>query len=65
MERRQFFNWVAAGALSGTGVLHATAQGQENCAQTQRWDWVVEVMKRMQAIHQGMTRRKLKTVFKR
>jgi len=64
MERRQFFNWIAAGTLSGPGMLNATAQGQENCAQTQHLEWVVEVMERMQTIHQGMTRRMLKTVFR-
>jgi hypothetical protein len=64
MERRHFFTWIAAGVLSGSGVIRSAAPDQQGCVQTQQWDWVVEAMKRMLTIQIGMTRGKLKTVFK-
>jgi hypothetical protein len=64
MDRRCVFGLVAASAIAGAQLLHATpTQDAADCSESHT-KWLEEIMKRMLTIKAGMTREKLLTVFK-
>jgi len=63
MQRRRVFVVLASAAMGGASVLQASptvGQGQGSEAHVA---WVGEVLKRLQTINPGMTRKNLLTVF--
>ena len=63
MQRRRLFVLLASAAIGGASVLKADPtvdKGQSNRA---HMAWVAEVLKRMETIHPGMTRKDLFKVF--
>jgi hypothetical protein len=63
MRRRRVFTLLACAALGGANSLRASSSGAEECSSEAHVAWVGEVLKHMQTIKAGMTRKKLLTVF--
>jgi hypothetical protein len=59
MQRRQMVIFLASAAIGGSKASQASPIGE----QSTHVDWVAEVMKRMDTIKPGMTRKDLLTVF--
>jgi hypothetical protein len=62
MERRHVFTLVAASAFVGVDFLHASPNGRQSSTRANAV-WVEEVLRRMQTIRPGQTRRELLEVF--
>jgi len=63
MERRRVFVLLASAAIGGANVLQASPTGNQGQSSQVHVEWVAEVLKRMQTVKPGMTRRTLLTVF--
>jgi hypothetical protein len=58
------FALLASAAIGGTNVLQASPSGDQGESCQAHLAWVAEVLKRMQTIKPGMTRKALLRVFK-
>lgn len=63
MQRRRMFALLASAAIGGANVLPASATRDEGESSPAHLAWVAEVLKRMQTIKPGMTRKTLLRVF--
>ena len=63
MQRRHMFALLASAAIGGANVLPASATGDEGESSPAHLAWIAEVLKRMQTIKPGMTRKTLLRVF--
>jgi len=63
MQRRCAFVLLASAAIGGVGALQADPTGDQGQSRRDHMAWVAEVLKRMEMIKPGMTRRTLLTVF--
>ena len=63
MHRRRMFALLASAAIGGANVLLASASEGEEESSSAHLAWVTEVLKRMQTIKPGMTRKILLRVF--
>jgi len=63
MQRRRMFALLASAVIGGANVLPASATGDEGESSTAHLAWVAELLKRMQTIKPGMTRKTLLRVF--
>ena len=63
MQRRRMFALLASAAIGGANVLLASASEGEEESSSAHLAWVTEVLKRMQTIKPGMTRKILLRVF--
>jgi hypothetical protein len=63
MQRRRVFVLLASAAIGGANVLQANSTGNQGQSYRAHMAWVAEVLKRMESIHPGMTRKTLLTVF--
>src|ERR1022692_2943919 len=61
MQRRRVIVLLASAAIGGSNVLHAKSTRDEG--RRAHIAWVSEVLKRMEMLHPGMTRKDLFTVF--
>jgi hypothetical protein len=59
MDRRNALNFLAVWTVASCAFPHAHAE----CADRDHTLWVEKVLKRMQSIQPGMTRKQLETVF--
>jgi len=64
MQRRHVFVLLASAAIDGANVLQASPMEDRGQSSQAHVAWVAEVLKRMQAIKPGMTRKILFTSFK-
>ena len=55
--------FLASAAIGGGNALHASRIGEQGQSPKDHIAWVTEVLKRMETIKPGMTRKKLLTVF--
>jgi hypothetical protein len=62
MQRRRVFVLLAS-AMAGASVLRASATPSQGQSRRDHMAWVAEVLKRMEMINPGMTRKTLLTVF--
>ena len=62
MQRRRVFVLLASAAI-GANVLQASPTGDQRQSSQVHVAWVAEVLKRMQTIKPGMTRKTLLTAF--
>ncbi len=63
MQRRRVFVLLASAAIGGANVLQASPTGDQGQTSQAHVAWVAEVLKRMETIKSGMTRKTLLTVF--
>jgi hypothetical protein len=63
MQRRQVFVLLASAAIDGANVLQASPTGDQGQSSQVHVAWVAGVLKRMQTIKPGMTRKTLFTAF--
>jgi hypothetical protein len=63
MQRRRMFALLASAAIGGANVLQASPTGDQGEPSQAHLAWVAEVLKRMQTIKPGMTRKILLRVF--
>jgi hypothetical protein len=63
MHRRRVFVLLASAAIGGANVLQANSSGDQGQSLRAHMAWVAEVLKRMEMIKPGMTRKTLLTVF--
>ena len=63
MQRRHVFVLLASAAIGGANVLLASPTGDHGHSSQAHVAWVAEVLKLMQTINPGMTRKTLLTVF--
>lgn len=63
MQRRRAFVLLAFAAISGPSVLQANPTASQRQSRRDHMVWVAEVLKRMEMIKPGMTRKTLLTVF--
>jgi hypothetical protein len=63
MQRRRMFALLASAAIGGTNVLQASPTGDQGESSQAHLAWVAEVLKRMQTIKPGVTRKALLWVF--
>jgi hypothetical protein len=63
MQRRRMFAYLASAAIGGANVLQASPTGDQGESSKAHLAWVADVLKRMQTIKPGMTRKTLFTVF--
>jgi hypothetical protein len=63
MQRRRMFALLASAAIGGVQVLQASPTGGQAESSQVHLAWVAEVLKRMQTIKPGMTRKALLRVF--
>ena len=61
MQRRRVIVLLASAAIGGSNVLHAKSTRDEG--RRAHIAWVSEVLKRMEMLHPGMTRKDLFTAF--
>ena len=64
MQRRRVFVLLASAAIGGATALEASPTGDQGQCSQSHVDWVAEVLKRMQTIKPGITRKALLTVFR-
>jgi len=64
MQRRRVFVLLASAAIGGATALEAGSTGDVGQCSQSHVDWVAEVLKRMQTIKPGITRKALLTVFR-
>jgi hypothetical protein len=63
MQRRRVFVLLASAAIGGANVLQAGPTGDQRQSSQVHVAWVAEVLKRMQTIKPGMSRKTLLTAF--
>jgi hypothetical protein len=63
MQRRRMFTLLASAAIGGANALQASPTGDQGESSQAHVAWVAEVLKRMQTIKPGMTRKLLLRVF--
>ena len=63
MQRRRVFVLLASAAIGGANLLQASPTGDQGQSFRAHVAWVAEVLKRMETIKSGMTRKTLLTVF--
>jgi hypothetical protein len=63
MQRRRMFALLSSAAIGGASVLRASPTGDPGQSSQAHVAWVAEVLKRMQTIKPGMTRKVLLRVF--
>jgi hypothetical protein len=63
MQRRRVLFLLASAAMGGRGVLQASPTPVQSQSRQDHMVWVAEVLKRMDMINPGMTRKTLLTVF--
>jgi hypothetical protein len=63
MQRRRMFAYLASAAIGGANVLQASPTGDQGKSSKAHLAWVADVLKRMQTIKPGMTRKSLLRVF--
>jgi len=63
MQRRRVFVLLASAAIGSANVLQASPAGDQRQSSQEHVAWVAEVLKRMQTIKPGMTRKTLLTAF--
>lgn len=63
MQRRRMFALLASAAIGGANVLQASPKGDQGESTKAHLAWVAEVLKHMQTIKPGMTRKTLLRVF--
>jgi hypothetical protein len=63
MQRRRVFVLLASAAIGGANVLQASPKGDQGQTSQAHVAWVAEVLKRMETIKSGMTRKTLLAVF--
>lgn len=59
MQRRRMFALLASAAIGGANILEARPTGDQGQSSQAHVAWVAEVLKRMQTIKPGMTRKRL------
>ena len=64
MQRRRVFVLLASAAIGGATALEASPTGDQGQCSQSHVDWVAEVLKRMQTIKPGITRKALLTLFR-
>jgi hypothetical protein len=64
MQRRHIVALLASAAIGGSNVLQASPIEEQGKSSQDHMAWVAEVVKRMETIKPGMTRKKLFTVFR-
>jgi hypothetical protein len=63
MQRRRVFVLLVSAAIGGATALEASPTGDQGLCPQSHVDWVAEVLKRMQTIKPGITRKALLTLF--
>jgi hypothetical protein len=63
MQRRHMVAFLASAAIGGSNALQASLTGEQGQSPKHHIAWVTQVLKRMETIKPGMTRKTLLTVF--